>query len=275
MKKVILGGTFDIVHKGHRTLLEKSIELGGELKIGLTSDGFARKVKGEILNDFEKRRQNLENFLLEKFKKRAEIVKIENIFGQTLKEDFDYLVVSEETFANALKINKEREKLAKQPIEVVKIPMVLAEDKKPISCTRIKKGEIDTEGNLCPFCKIIQGQLKAFKIFENEKFLAFLDKNPRNPGHTLIIPKEHFRWVWDIPYAGQYFEFIQRVAKAIKKALKTNWVISLVLGDEIWHAHFHLIPRFPNDKFYYFPPPVKKISEKEMKEIQKKIKKAL
>ncbi len=275
MKKVILGGTFDILHKGHQALFNKAMELGGDLTIGLTSDQFAREMKGEIFHNFEKRKENLETFFFQKWKKEVEIVKIEDIFGPTIKEDFDYLVVSEETFGNALKINKEREKLGKKKIEIVKIKMVLAEDKKPISCTRIRNGEIDSEGNLCVFCKIVRGTIKAFKIFEDEKFLAFLDKNPRNPGHTLIIPKEHFRWVWDIPYAGQYFEFVQRVAKAIKKALKTNWVISLVLGDEIWHAHLHLIPRLPNDKFYYSPPPVKKISEEEMKEIQRKIKKAL
>lgn len=275
MTKVILGGTFDILHKGHKFLLKKAIELGGNLKIGLTSDEFARKMKGEIFHDFETRKKNLINFLQEKFNREAEIVKIKNIFGPTLDEDFDYLVVSEETFGNALKINEERKKLGKKEIEIVKIKMVLAEDEKPISCTRIRNGEIDSEGNLCPFCKIVQGKLEAFKIFENEKFLAFLDKNPRNPGHTLIIPKEHFRWVWDIPYAGEYFEFAKKIANGIKKAMKTRWVISLVLGDEIWHAHLHLIPRFPNDQFYYTPPPIKKISKKEMKEIHQRIKKAI
>lgn len=271
MKKSILGGTFDILHKGHLFLLEKAIEVGGELKIGLTSDRFAKKLKKELFNDFETRKRNLEKLLLDKFKKEAEIVKIEDIFGPSLREDFDYIFVSEQTYQNALKINKERKKLAKKPIEIVKIGMVLAEDKKPISCTRIRRGEIDSEGNLCLFCKIVQGKLRAFEIYENKRFLAFLDKNPRNPGHTLVIPKKHFRWVWDVPEIGEYFSFAQKVANGIRKAMKTDWVISPILGDEIWHAHLHLIPRFKSDTFSYFSYPIKKISEKEMKEIQKKI----
>lgn len=274
MKKVVLGGTFDILHKGHETLLRKAFELG-EVTIGLTSDRFAQQLKGEVLNDFEKRKENLENFLKEKFGKKAKIVKINDIFGPTLKKDFDVLVVSEETFKNGLKINKERKKLGKKEMEIVKVKMVLAEDGKPISATRIRNGEIDREGRECVFCKIVKGKLKALKIFENEKFLAFLDKNPRNPGHTLVIPKKHFRWVWDVPYVGQYFEFVKKVANGIKKAMKTNWVIAPILGDEVWHAHIHLIPRFKNDNFYYTPPQVKKISEKEMKRIQRKIKSAI
>ena len=275
MKKVILGGTFDILHKGHEALLKRAIKLGGKLEVGLSSDEFAQKRKGKIFHNFEERKKNLEKFLLEKFGKRAKIVKIEDIFGPTLKEDFDYLVVSEETFKNALKINKERKKLGKRLIEIVKIEMVLAEDGKPISCTRIRNGEIDKQGNLCVFCKIAQGKQKAFKIYENKKFLAFLDKNPRNPGHTLVIPKKHFKFVWDVPCVGEYFEFAKKVANAIKKATKSDWIIAPVSGEEVWHAHLHLIPRFKDDNFYYIPPSVKKISEKGMKKIQRKIKLAL
>jgi pantetheine-phosphate adenylyltransferase len=76
------------------------------------------------------------------------IFKIENKFGFTLKRDFDYIVVSPETYQNAIEINKERLKRKKKLIEIVEIDFVLAEDGKPISAERIARGEIDREGKL-------------------------------------------------------------------------------------------------------------------------------
>lgn len=273
-KKVIVGGTFDILHKGHRTLLSKAFSLG-EVKIGLTSDEFAKKIKNRAINDFEKRKKALKDFVEKGLKKKAKIIKIHNIFGPTLKENFDYIIVSPETVENALKINLKRRKNKKRPIKIIKIPFVLAEDKKPISCTRIIKGEIDKEGKLCIFCKIAKGKKKCLKIFESKKFLAFLDKKPRNPGHTLVIPKKHFRWVLDIPYIDEYFKFVQKIGNAIKKGLNADWLILPILGDEVHHAHVHIIPRFRDDKFYYIPPRVKRISKKQFLKIQEKIKKNL
>ncbi|MDO8601222.1 MAG: phosphopantetheine adenylyltransferase, partial [bacterium] len=69
-------------------------------------------------------------------------------FGPTLKEDFNYIVVSPETYDTAVLINQERQKLNKKPMEIVRIEFVLAQDGKPISSTRIFKGEIDGEGKL-------------------------------------------------------------------------------------------------------------------------------
>ncbi len=125
----------------------------------------------------------------------------------------------------------------------------------------------------CVFCKIAKGEVPAFLVFEDEKFLAFLDINPRNPGHTLVVPKEHFRWVWDVPYLGEYFEVVGKIARAIKKAMNTDFVVSFIIGEEVPHAHIHLVPRFKDDGHGALIDLslVRKISKEEMEKIAKEI----
>ena len=97
----------------------------------------------------------------------------------------------------------------------------------------------------CIFCKIIKGEIPCNKVYEDKEFIAFLDIMPRNPGHTMIVPKKHYRWVWDI--VEDYSKPTNKVAAALKKAFNTDYVVSFVMGDEVPHAHIHLVPRFPND----------------------------
>jgi len=144
---VIVGGTFDMLHGGHKALLRKAFKLGG-LTIGLTSNIMARKMKKREVEDFKRRKKELKDFIAEEFKVEPKIVKIEDKFGPTLKEDFDYIVVSPATYPTARQINKVRQKRNKKPIKIVKIEFVLAEDGEPISTTKILKGEIDRQGKL-------------------------------------------------------------------------------------------------------------------------------
>lgn len=146
-KKVVVGGTFDILHDGHKALLRKAFELG-EVAIGLTSNGMAREMKNREVQDFESRKKELEDFIKEEFEVEPKIAKIEDKFGFTLEKDFDYIVVSSKTYETAQLINEERQRRDKKPIEIVKIEFVLAEDGKPVSSTRILKGEIDRKGKL-------------------------------------------------------------------------------------------------------------------------------
>lgn len=97
----------------------------------------------------------------------------------------------------------------------------------------------------CIFCKIAQGNIPCYKIYEDNTFLAFLDARPRSQGHTLVIPKTHYRWVWDVQ--ENYSLVVNKVANALKKAFTTDFVVSFVIGEEVPHAHIHLVPRFPND----------------------------
>jgi len=146
-KKVVIGGTFDILHKGHKALLRRAFGLG-EVEIGLTSDKMARAIRNRKIKNFEERKKELENFIIKEFKVEPKITEIEDKFGFTLNKDFDYIVVSPETYKTALEINRERKREKKKPIKIVKIDFVLAEDGKPISAERIVKGEINREGKL-------------------------------------------------------------------------------------------------------------------------------
>lgn len=94
----------------------------------------------------------------------------------------------------------------------------------------------------CIFCKIVNGEIPSYKVYEDENFLAFLDIHPQSPGHVQVIPKEHYRWVWDVPNIGKYFEVVQIVALAQQKAFNTEWILSKIIGDEVPHAHIWVYP---------------------------------
>lgn len=88
-------------------------------------------------------------------------------------------------------------------------------------------------------------EIPAQVVYEDADFLAFLDINPQSPGHVQVIPKKHYRWVWDVPNAGAYFEVARKVALAQRKAFNTDFVLSRIVGDEVEHAHIWV---FPNNK---------------------------
>ena len=144
-KKVVVGGTFDVLHKGHEALLRKGLSLG-EMTIGLTSNKIAESLKRRKVRDFQLRKKDLENFIKQELSGKYRIIRIEDKFGPTLKEDFDYIVVSPETYRTALLINKKRQKIKKRPIKIVKIKFILGENGKPIHATEIIKSRMNRLG---------------------------------------------------------------------------------------------------------------------------------
>ena len=94
----------------------------------------------------------------------------------------------------------------------------------------------------CLFCKIVKREIPSFAVYEDDHFLAFLDIHPQSPGHTQVIPKKHYRWVWEVPNVGEYFEIVKKVALAQQKAFNTDWILSKIVGDEIPHAHIWVFP---------------------------------
>lgn len=97
----------------------------------------------------------------------------------------------------------------------------------------------------CIFCKIVKGEIPCYKVYEDDNLFAFLDIRPTNKGHCLVIPKNHCRWVWDMN--EDYSQVVKKIANAQKKAFETDWVVSFVMGEEVPHAHIHLVPRFEGD----------------------------
>ena len=96
--------------------------------------------------------------------------------------------------------------------------------------------------NDCIFCQIARHKIPSEIVYEDENFIAFLDINPASVGHTLIVPKTHYRWVWDVPNIGKYFEFARRIARAQQKAFDQEAIWIGVMGDEINHAHIWIFP---------------------------------
>jgi histidine triad (HIT) family protein len=94
----------------------------------------------------------------------------------------------------------------------------------------------------CIFCKIVSGEIAAHKVYEDDEFLAFLDIRPQSPGHTLVIPKTHHRWVWEVLNIGKYFEIVRAIALAQQKAFGNEMILSKVVGEEIPHAHIWVYP---------------------------------
>lgn len=94
----------------------------------------------------------------------------------------------------------------------------------------------------CIFCKIVSKEIPAHIVYEDENFMAFLDIRPISVGHTLVIPKEHYRWVWDVKNIGEYFEIVRRIAHAQRKAFSSEQIISKIVGEEVPHAHVWIYP---------------------------------
>ncbi|MDD1699999.1 MAG: phosphopantetheine adenylyltransferase [Methanoregula sp.] len=149
--KVMVGGTFDPLHDGHKRLLARSFEIAGpygHVVIGLTSDSFASHKARPIL-PFAKRKADLEHFLSNTIHSIQWTVEpLNDRYGSAIDADFDAIIVSEETLPVAVEINKLRRAKGQKKVDIHQISCVLAEDGHWISSTRIYRGEIDIHGHL-------------------------------------------------------------------------------------------------------------------------------
>ncbi len=147
---IAMGGTFDIIHRGHLTLLSTAFEISEKVIIGLTSDEFVQKKGKNPIHKYDERLKNLTSIIFKKFPNSYfEISQLNNDFGPAvLQKEVQALVVSDETKNQGDILNKLRSKRNLSPVEVIVVPMSLAKDGERISTTRIKNSEIDSEGNL-------------------------------------------------------------------------------------------------------------------------------
>ncbi len=148
MARVAVGGTFDPLHDGHKALLRKAIELSknGELVVGITSNVMVQNKSHEVA-DYTLRCERVRRFI-QSYGINPTMIKLEDAYGPTIYESFDFLVVSPETYEVALSINRIRRTKGLKEIKIVVVDFVLAEDGLPITSTRIKQGIIDEHGRL-------------------------------------------------------------------------------------------------------------------------------
>jgi pantetheine-phosphate adenylyltransferase len=152
--QVVLGGTFDPVHDGHRALFDRAFELG-DVTIGLTSDDLAPRTRNvdRYVRPFSERKQaltaELERFA-EEYDREFEIRRLDDPMGIATEQKFDVLIVSPETEEGGHRINELRAEKGYDPVELEVVGHVYAADGEIISSTRVVKGEIDEHGNPTP-----------------------------------------------------------------------------------------------------------------------------
>jgi len=148
--KVCLGGTFDVLHDGHRHLIMTARDLAGAsgtVVIGITKGNLTSKQR--TIASYRQRRSAIEAFLSQLPKgPQVVLTLIKDKYGPSVEEAFDAIVVSPETEPVAKEINEQRRQRGKSPLQIKVVPYVLAKDGRPISSTRIRNSEIDEHGTL-------------------------------------------------------------------------------------------------------------------------------
>ena len=137
----------------------------------------------------------------------------------------------------------------------------------------------------CIFCKILRGELEVSLIYRDEVCAAFMDIQPVNPGHLLVVPNRHAAYLADLKEeeGAQMFRVAQRLAAALRQSGVKSEGVNLFLADgaaamqEVFHVHLHVFPRYDGDGFgLKFPPRyLQKPERKELNEVAEKIRDAL
>jgi len=161
-----MGGTFDVLHRGHRALLDAAFAEGDEgVSIGVTTDSFANARRERKVRAWSARVADLKTFLQQRsYLPRAEILEIGHPYGFALEARFSAIAATEETVATAHRINEERARVGLPPLRIVLAPYILADDARPIKSTRIRNGEVDAEGRLLRPVRIAVGSDNPVKV---------------------------------------------------------------------------------------------------------------
>lgn len=172
--KVLLGGTFSVVHKAHREMILRGARLG-ELYIGLTSDNFNFK-KDYKVPPYAQRKDGIESYL-KRERIEAKIMELKDPYGATLSPDADAIVTSNENFDFIQQINFTRKSKGFKPLVVENVGTILAEDFMPVKSERIMKGTIDEDGKRIRKIGILISSSNEEKIAGAEKFFSSIFNN--------------------------------------------------------------------------------------------------
>lgn len=129
----------------------------------------------------------------------------------------------------------------------------------------------------CIFCKIVQKKTHASTIYEDDKVIAFLDIRPLNEGHTLVIPKRHYAFIYEVPdeEVAHLYKAVKKVASAVKKGVKADGITitqqnESAAGQDVFHVHVHVIPRYAGQRLMRFDE-TEEATKAELDEVAKKI----
>lgn len=125
----------------------------------------------------------------------------------------------------------------------------------------------------CIFCKIVAKEIPSYKIYEDDLFFGFLDIAPRTRGHSLLIPKKHYTWVYNVPEFERYWGVVHKITTAMQKALSPFFISYVTHGLEVPHAHIHIMPRQKTDTAIV--PSLITIDQENMTDIARLIRNAL
>lgn len=109
---------------------------------------------------------------------------------------------------------------------------------------------------MCIFCKIVKGEIPSYKVYEDAKYLAFLDISQATLGHTLVIPKKHYENFLDLEDSGEIFNVTQSITKQLSKRLEVSSFnilnnTGINAGQIVNHFHLHIIPRYSESDLYF------------------------
>ena len=235
--KILLGGTFSVLHEGHKKMIMEGLKLG-ELYIGITSDYYPFNKKYEI-PPYEFRKREVERFI-NSMGKKAHISPLNDPFGSTLSPEFDGMIISNETLWFSLKINTIRKSRGIAPLSLYNVGQVLAEDLMPIKSERIIKGEINSEGKRLKELKIavFTENIEKLKGVENSLKLFIKDFQLESIGIKNEISEPFMNEIRDAAISR------------IKSSLNYDYFISVEAGViELFNRSFDIHLAVIKDKY--------------------------
>ena len=140
-----------------------------------------------------------------------------------------------------------------------------------------QQNDLSASADNCIFCKIVKGEVPSKKVYDDKDVMAFLDINPANPGHTLVVPKKHAEDLTksDNDDIAKAMGVVKKITASLKEKMNAIGVNVLqnngkAAGQLVGHTHFHVIPRYPNDAVVISYPRIQ-MSDTDLEEVRKKL----